>query len=233
MAVMGVTCVYPGHLTALDGMSGEVQSQQPGRKLTVKGTQVAVTRNQPILKAPAESRARLGQLLFRRREELGFGGSRPRFYKATGVNKRYADDIENARRSNFDEPFLRHAARGYAVTYQSLIDVAWGKADELTRDGNPAAAGPPSISSPFADPARAASDRPWHDEINERRVALAARGITSPTGTQMFPGSPDDAKLWDGIGARLDIGDRVWFIADLRRRAGGRAPNSGTSVTSA
>jgi transcriptional regulator with XRE-family HTH domain len=83
-------------------------------------------------------------------------------------------------------------------------------------------------SAPFADDARAASDRPYFDEINERRVALAARGITSPSGAQMFPDSPDDAKAWDGIGGRLDIGDRVWFIADLRRRAAARNPLAST-----
>ena len=82
-------------------------------------------------------------------------------------------------------------------------------------------------------PSRAAADRDWFDEINERRITLAARGVTSPTGTQMFPDAPDDAKAWDGIGARLDIGDRVWFIADLRRRAHGRTPNSGTGSASA
>jgi len=78
-------------------------------------------------------------------------------------------------------------------------------------------------SPPMTDPARIASDRPWFDTINERRVALAARGITDPSGAQMFPDSPDDAKAWDGIGARLDIGDRVWFIADLQRRAAERS----------
>ena len=76
-------------------------------------------------------------------------------------------------------------------------------------------------SPPMTDPARIASDRPWFDAINERRVALAARGITDPSGAQMFPDSPDDAKAWDGIGARLGIGARVWFIADLQRWAAG------------
>jgi hypothetical protein len=73
---------------------------------------------------------------------------------------------------------------------------------------------------------RAAADRPWFDEINERRVALAARGVTNPSGAQMFPDSPDDAQAWDGIGARMPVGDRVWFIADLRRWAAGRNPRA-------
>ena len=78
----------------------------------------------------------------------------------------------------------------------------------------------------MADPGRIASDHHYFDEINERRVARAARGITSPSGAQMFPDSPDDAKAWDGIGARLPVGDRVWFIADLRRRAAARKPSA-------
>jgi transcriptional regulator with XRE-family HTH domain len=81
------------------------------------------------------------------------------------------------------------------------------------------------LDPPMTDPGRIASDRPYFDEINERRVALAARGITNPSGAQMFPDSPDDAKAWDGIGARLPVGDRVWFIADLRRRAAAAARN--------
>ena len=44
----------------------------------------------------------------------------------------------------------------------------------------------------------------------------------------MFPDSPEDAKAWDGIGDWLDIGDRVWFIADLRRRARARKPLAST-----
>jgi hypothetical protein len=81
------------------------------------------------------------------------------------------------------------------------------------------------LDPPMTDPGHIASDRPYFDEINERRVALAARGITNPSGAQMFPDSPDDAKAWDGIGARLPVGDRVWFIADLRRRAAAAARN--------
>ena len=65
-------------------------------------------------------------------------------------------------------------------------------------------------------------------QIWEQVVRLAAQGITDPAGSQMFPDSPDDAKAWDGIGSRLDIGDRVWLIADLRRRAAAR--NRQTSV---
>lgn len=199
---------------------------------------MAVTRNQPIAKAPRESRVRLGELLFRRREELGYGDSRPRFFRATGVNKRYADDVENARRSNFDEPFLRMAARGYAVTYESVIDVAWGKADKLTPAGPgglpaPPAAGPDGWNPPIADKARRDADAPYAMEIMERLLALADDGVIDPSGVQVFPSAPDDAKAWDGIGSRLPVRDRVWFIADLRRweaENAGRAGNSGTGA---
>ena len=63
-------------------------------------------------------------LLFRRRGELGFGDSRPRFPLVTCVNKRYQDDLENARRSNFDQPSSSTPPR-------DAVAVAWGEADAL------------------------------------------------------------------------------------------------------
>ena len=203
---------------------------------------MAVTRNQPIAKAPRESRIRLGELLFRRREELGFGDSRPRFYRATGVNRRYADDLENARRSNFDEPFLRMAARGYAVAYESVIDVAWGKADKLTPDAPSAlpagrdrlADGPDGWQPPVADKARRDADAPYAAPILTRLVKLADAGVIDPTGEQVFPGAPADAKAWDSdVGRRLPPPDRAWFIAIVHRweaENSGRAGNSGTGA---
>jgi hypothetical protein len=190
---------------------------------------VAVTRNQPIKDAPRESRVRLGEQLFRRRGELGFGDSRPRFHDATGVNKRYADDLENARRSNFDEPWLRMAARGYGVTYESLIGVAWGEADALA----PVPAAPsPDEDTPPMPPERAATTQPWFDEINERRIALAAQGVTNPAGAQMFGAGTADARAWDDHGY-WPVATRVWFIAEVRRQVAGRLPNSGTGTAGA
>jgi len=188
---------------------------------------VAVTTNQPIAKAPRESRVRLGQLLFRRREELGFGDSRPRFYRATGVNRRYADDLENARRSNFDEPFLRMAARGYAVAYQSVIDVAWGKADKLTPADDKTPAAGPLPAAPMDDAVRTAADRPYADRIWAELRAWAAKGVTDPSGAQLFGAGTQDAEAWDGTAGRMDEGDRVWHIADLQRFGDrDRNPNS-------
>ena len=182
----------------------------------------------PVIRGPEDAWKRLGELLQLRRAELGYR-RRPAFTREHGINIRLVTDIENAYRPNtFLTPTLREIAQAYQVTYESLIAVLNKAADELIPASPPAPdAGPPM------DPARAAFDRPWFDEINERRVALAARGITDPSGEQMFPDDPGDAKAWDGIGARLPVRDRVWFIADLRRRADGRFPNSGTGVTGA
>jgi hypothetical protein len=74
----------------------------------------------------------------------------------------------------------------------------------------------------MTDAARIASARPYADAINRRLRELAGQGLPDPPGARVFPASPADARTWDGIGARLDIDDRVWFIADLQRRADGR-----------
>lgn len=173
----------------------------------------------PVVRAPEAAWQRLGELLQLRRAELGYK-RRPGFTRDRDINIRLVTDIENAYRPNtFLNATLREISQAYAVTYDSLTAVLAGSADAL----EPAA---PLASvtelPPMTSGARIASDRPYFDEINERRVALAARGITDPSGVQLFPGSPDDAKTWDGIGARMEIRDRVWFIADLQRRADGR-----------
>jgi hypothetical protein len=173
----------------------------------------------PVVRAPEAAWRRLGELLQLRRAELGYK-RRPGFTRDRDINIRLVTDIENAYRPNtFLTATLREISQAYAVTYESLTAVLAGTADAL----DPAA---PLASvtelPPMTSGARIASDRPYFDEINERRVALAARGITDPSGAQLFPGSPDDAKTWDGIGARMPIRDRVWFIADLQRRADGR-----------
>jgi hypothetical protein len=193
------------------------------------------------VKAPPAAWQRLGRLLELRRRTIGYTW-RTDFERERRVNRRMAADIEKAapdRIDTFTNGSLGLVAQGYAVDYESVLAVLRGEADELVpvlvAPVNPDLVPlPPAVPAagdpPFADPARGSSDQPYFDEINERRVALAARGIIDPTGAQMFPDCPDDARAWDGIGARLPVADRVWFIADLRRRAVSRVPNSGTAA---
>jgi hypothetical protein len=177
----------------------------------------------PVVRAPDDAWQRLGELLQLRRAELGYK-RRPAFTREHGINIRLVTDIENAYRPNtFLTPTLREIAQAYQVTYDSVIAVLNGKEDELAPAGPSPAPGPAAAASPF-DPAKTAQDRPWFDEINERRVALAARGITDPTGGQMFPADPAAARTWDSIAAYgIPVRDVVWAIADLRRRAAARA----------
>jgi transcriptional regulator with XRE-family HTH domain len=86
-------------------------------------------------------------------------------------------------------------------------------------------------SPPMTDAARTAADRPYADKIWQQLHALAAQGITDPSGHQLFPHFPADAQTWDDIGTRLDTPDRVWLIADLRRRDAERRRHSGTEPT--
>jgi hypothetical protein len=191
----------------------------------------------PAVRGSEAAWRRLGELLQLRRAELGYK-RRPGFTRDRDINIRLVTDIENAYRPNtFLTPTLREIAQAYAVTYDSLAAVLAGTASTL----EPAApAAPVTRLPPMTGAARIASDRDYYKKINERRVDLAARGITDPSGTEMFLrtdgdprdyrgiGSADDVKAWDGIGARLDIDDRVWFIADLQRRADGRDGQGGT-----
>jgi hypothetical protein len=188
------------------------------------------------VKADPADWQRLGQLLELRRRTIGYTW-RTDFERERRVNRRMAADIEKAapgRVNTFTNGSLGLVAQGYAVDYESMLAVLRGEADELVPvpvapvnpDLVPVPAGPaaaPDGASPF-DPARSVQDRPWFDEINERRVALAARGVTDPDGAQMFPADPEAARAWDSIAAYgVPAGDRVWAIADLRRRAAGRA----------
>ena len=189
----------------------------------------------PVVRAPDDAWKRLGELLQLRRAELGYR-RRPAFTREHGINIRLVTDIENAYRPNtFLTPTLREIAQAYQVTYESVIAVLGGKADELA----PALPdrlmdGPDGWRPPIADKARRDADAPYAMEIMERLLALAAGGVTDPSGAQVFPDAAGDAKAWDGIGARMDVRDRVWFIADLRRRADGRTPpNSGTGTAGA
>jgi hypothetical protein len=202
------------------------------------------------VKADLASWQRLGKLLDVRRRTLGYTW-RTDFERERRVNRRMAADIESAapgRVNTFTNGSLGLVAQGYAVDYESMLAVLRGEADELvpvpvapvSPDFVPVAAAEevplrPGAASPFGS-ARTDSDRPWFDEINERRVALAARGITDPDGAQMFPGSPGDAKAWDSIAAYgIPAGDRVWAIADFRRRAAARTPgpDAGTGTNGA
>lgn len=160
----------------------------------------------------------------------------PAFTQDRGINSRLAGDVEKGRRDTYTFPSLEDIARAYGVTYDSMLNVVWSGAGELVPAGPralPSAPQDDDAGQPGWPPERVAANRRYYDEINERRFALAAQGIIDPTGEQMFPGAPDDAKAWDGIGRRLPVGDRVWFIADLRRWEAGRVPNSGADAAGA
>jgi hypothetical protein len=188
----------------------------------------------PVIRGPEDAWRRLGELLQLRRGELGYR-RRPAFTREHGINIRLVTDIENAYRPNtFLTPTLREIAQAYQVTYESLIAVLGKSAGELTPvTPDRLADGPDGWRPPIADTARRDADAPYAMEIMERLLALADSGVIDPSGAQVFPGDPGDAKAWDGIGGRLDVRDRVWFIADLRRRADGRAGNSGTGAAGA
>jgi hypothetical protein len=190
----------------------------------------AARRRRTAITAPPPAWQLLGHLLEGRRRELGHT-YRTTFEAASGVNRRLAADIETAapkRINTFMPGTMSLIAKGYQVTEESILAVLRGEADQLA----PAVpAGPPGQLPPVDDASWIAAARPYFDEINERRVALAAEGITDPSGAQLFGAGTEDAETWDGPAAVLpEIRDRVWLIAGLRAAAAARAARSGTGT---
>jgi len=185
----------------------------------------------PAVRADAGAWRRLGELLQRRRAELGYR-YRPAFTAERDINIRLVTDIENAHRPNtFSIGALQHIARAYAVTYESVTAVLHGGADGLdpaaaASPPAPLAPGPPGLPPSMADAARVAAARPWSDRIQERLRDLAARGVTSPSGADVFPGRPDDARAWDALSGRWPLNDVIWMTADLLARDA-RPPGEG------
>ncbi|HET9974896.1 MAG TPA: hypothetical protein VFQ68_42160 [Streptosporangiaceae bacterium] len=195
---------------------------------------------------PPERWAQFGKALQEWREdELGYQ-VRGKFAEDRFINLRLVQDLEkNYRPGTFTKWALQDAAQAYKVPYSpedgpgSVLAFLRGETDTLARaedvpaEPPPAAADPLGLPpSPFGDPVQTAADRPYALAIWKRFLDLPRR-VTEPSGAQMFPGDPDDEKAWDGIGARLPLDDRVWFIADLRRRADRRDGSSGASAAGA
>lgn len=186
----------------------------------------------PVVRAPDDAWQRLGELLQLRRAELGYK-RRPAFTREHGINIRLVTDIENAYRPNtFLTPTLREIAQAYQVTYDSLIAVLGKKADGLT-PAPPAALPVPGEPPGWmaSEPGRAEANRPYADRIRGRLDVLRLQGVTAPAGAQLFGEGTPDARDWDKYAGDWETRDVVWFIADIQRRADGRAGrNSGTGT---
>lgn len=188
---------------------------------------MASNSKRPAIVAADQAWERLGELLKRRRTRLGYK-YRPPFAAARGINLRMVTDIESAPRSrvSFQVPTMQQIAEAYGVTYESIAAVLREEADELAPAQAAAvpAAGIPGAGLPMSAEARAAA-APYADRIWERLVDLAASGVTGPSGAQVFPGSPADARAWDVFAERRwPVPQRVWMVADLQA---GDAPRPG------
>ena len=191
---------------------------------------------------PAERWAQFGKALQDWREdELGYE-ARVGLARAAGVNIRLLQDLEkNYRPGTYTKFSLQEAAQAYEVPYSpedgpgSMLAFLHGETDTLARAAagpvkHLAAADPLALPpAPFGDPAREEADRPYALAIWESFLDTP-RGVADPSGRQMFPGDTDAAGTWDKY-ADWEVSDRVWLIADLRRLAAGRAPNSGTGAS--
>ena len=182
-------------------------------------------RRKVTVTAPPAAWKQLGELLEDRRKDLGHTYRVP-FDKVSGVNQRMQAEIEKAgkdRINHFTDGSLRKIARGYQVTCASMLAVLRGEADQLTPAAPAAVRSLPAPAVTPGDPpgwppGRTAANRPYHDRLTERRVELATRGITYPSGAQMFGADTEASRAWDEDFAHLPVGDRVWAAADVQRR---------------
>jgi hypothetical protein len=191
--------------------------------------------------APRDRWVLLGKLLEGRRQVLGYTYRAPGFERERRINRRLAADLETAapkRVNHFSEGSLRLAAYGYQVTYASVLAVLAGQADTLA----PAAPDAPAVLPIPGEPPgwmagkvevdgvlidRTEADRPYRDEIMGRLKLLRLQG-KAPTGKELFGEGTPDARDWDKYAGDWEEKDVVWFVADLQRRADGRAGgNSG------
>jgi hypothetical protein len=196
---------------------------------------VAPNRKRLGISAPEHRWKVLGELLEEwRRVEHGHR-SRRAFAEARlprtaegNPNVRLVTDIENNLRPNhWPAGTLRELARAYQVTYNSIGAVLRGEADRLS----PAeAALPPATAVPGTDSRRtppvtgednSAATWPHAETIWQRLHELA--DSPDPTGAELFGEGTDDARTWDDPRLRqlLSIRERIWNIADLRRRESG------------
>jgi len=203
---------------------------------------MAANRKRLAIWAPEDRWKLLGELLLeRRRVTLGhqfrttFARARLPLTPDGNPNTRRVDDLESNRRANRWPPgTLKEMAAAYQVTYESMLAVLSGESDTLVPAG-PALAPPAALPVPGEPPGwiaseegRTAADRPYADRIRGRVDLLRMQGVADPSGAQLFGEGTPDARDWDKYAADWDIGDRIWFIADIQRRAAGRLPpNSG------
>ncbi len=206
---------------------------------------VPARKRKPLMNAPEERRQLLGRLLEERRGELGFT-DRTDFARARpGLTWRTYTDLENGYRENSTIATLGKIAKAYGVTYDSMIDVAHGRADKLETIGSGRPAGAPDpleharpqgMPGSWISPATIAdADRKYMPAIRERLDALAGRGITDPDGEELFPGDPGLAGAYEADRmSGSDVYAAAWMaalVAERRERLGraGRGPQHGSA----
>ena len=182
----------------------------------------------------------LGELLRKRREELGYRYIPP-FWRERAeraghgekISERTIRDLENNSRPEFGTftgGTLSLAARIYGVTRASMDAVAAGEARELMPA--PAGAAPPPAPArrvpSWMTPDEEYQLRDYLTPIWKRLWDLAREGIGDPSGAQLFGEGTRDAADWDAWRARglWEPDEMVAMLADVHRRTDTRGGSS-------
>ena len=191
---------------------------------------------------PPERWAQLGKALQEWREdELGYQ-VRGKFAEDRFVNIRLIQDLEkNYRPGTYTKWALQDAAQAYKVTYESVLAFLHGEAGTLVRAAPGAGKKkerpavvievPALPPAPMDDPEREAAARPYAEAIWKRFLDLP-RHVTDPSAAQLGLDGYD-ADAWNGSAGAMDLADRAWHVADMRRRREARNPPPAAGATGA
>ena len=90
--------------------------------------------------------------------------------------------------------------------------------NQLLGGESPPQPAPPASVAMVLSPEMLAIAQPYASAIFLQLRDLAVKGVTKPSGDQVFPGTPHDAHSWDLHRADLSDDELVWLIAGLHAR---------------
>jgi len=163
----------------------------------------------------------LGAALITRRTLLGYPGREPFAAANPGLSERTYYDIEEHRRRNFDTSTLTQLELAYQLAPGTIREFLSGTGPARFLGAAPPA-GTPRLAPPgYLPEAYVRALQPYADVIADRLdLARERTAGAGPSGADIFPDSPADARAWDALAAAGEWtqAEMAWQVAELQRR---------------